>query len=175
MCCVATSSFFASGQDKSFFLSSPDIEPGGHLSETFVFNDFGCHGLNQSPELRWGNIPAGTRSFAVTVYDPDAPTGSGWWHWLLYNIPSTVTRLEKDVSHHALPTGAVQGRTDFGQHMFGGACPPVGDRAHRYIFTVYALGESSIVVPDGATAALVGYYIQKSKISQATITTYYAR
>src|SRR5574343_628045 len=141
---------------KDFTLSSPQIKPGATLTDAQVFNGFGCSGGNVSPALAWRNAPEGTKSFALTVYDPDAPTGSGWWHWVVYNIPAGV---------NALPEGA----------GYGGACPPVGDKPHRYIFTVHALKTERLEIPDGATAALIGYMINANKLGSASFTAYYGR
>src|SRR5471032_2054390 len=112
-----------------FTLSSSDIAEGKTLSSHHVFQGFGCVGDNRSPQLSWHGAPAGTKSYAVTVYDPDAPTGSGWWHWVVYNIPADVTELPAGAGNAGgqLPAGAAQGHTDFGTSGFGGACPPAGD------------------------------------------------
>lgn len=161
-----------------FTLLSPSIKPESTLSEDYVFNGFGCSGKNISPELQWSNAPEGTKSFAVTVYDPDAPTGSGWWHWLAYNIPATTTTLVAGAGTadgKKLPAGTVQGRTDFGAPGFGGACPPVGDKPHRYIFTVYALKTEKIELPLDVTAANIGYMINANLISKSSFTAYYGR
>jgi Raf kinase inhibitor-like YbhB/YbcL family protein len=133
----------AAAQAGGFKLSSPTIKPHSTLSMDQVFNGFGCTGKNISPALKWSGAPKGTKSFAVTLYDPDAPTGSGWWHWVVYNIPADVTELPEGAGTAGgakLPKGAMQGRTDYGTHAFGGACPPPGDKPHRYIFTVSAPG-----------------------------------
>lgn len=161
-----------------FTLLSPSIQEGGTLSINEVFDGFGCTGKNISPELRWHGAPKSAQSFAVTVYDPDAPTGSGWWHWVALNIPASETRLpanagDKGGAH--LPAGAVQIRTDYGVPGFGGACPPAGDKPHRYIFTVYALKTPKIELPDNATAALAGFMIQANKIGEASFTALYGR
>jgi Raf kinase inhibitor-like YbhB/YbcL family protein len=162
----------------SFMLSSPTIAPDSTLTPDQVFNGFGCSGKNISPALQWMGAPAGTKSYAVTVYDPDAPTGSGWWHWVVYDIPATVTELPAgagDAGGGHLPAGTVQGRTDFGQAGFGGACPPPGDKPHRYIFTVYALKVEKIDVPAAATAALIGYNLNANQLGKASFTAKYGR
>ncbi len=161
-----------------FTLSSPTIKPESTLGTDQVFNGFGCTGNNISPELIWANAPEGTKSFALTVYDPDAPTGSGWWHWVVYNLPATTAKLAAGVGTadgKKLPAGSLQGRTDFGAPGFGGACPPVGDKPHRYIFTLHALKTEKIEVPSDATAALIGYMINANRIGQASFTAYYGR
>jgi hypothetical protein len=161
-----------------FTLVSPTIAPNGRLGCEQVFNGFGCTGQNISPALKWQGAPAGTRSFALTVYDPDAPTGSGWWHWVVLNIPATASELVAgagDASGKQLPAGALQVRTDYGQAAFGGACPPEGDAPHRYIFTVYALKTEKIEVPADATAALAGFMIHANKIGKASFTATYGR
>ena len=161
-----------------FTLTSPTIGASRLLTEEQVFNGFGCTGKNRSPALRWTAGPAGTRSYAVTVYDPDAPTGSGWWHWVVYNLPANVTELAVgagDASGKLLPPGAVQGRTDYGTHAFGGACPPKGDKPHRYLFTVYALKVGKIDVPTDSSAALIGYMLHANALGSASFTATYGR
>ncbi len=161
-----------------FSLASPTIKPGSTLTEAQVFNGFGCTGKNVSPALKWSGAPSGTKSFALTVYDPDAPTGSGWWHWVVYNIPASATELAEGAGTadgKGLPAGSQQGRTDFGAPGFGGACPPPGDKPHRYIFTVYALKTDKLDIPEGGTAALVGYMINANKLGSASFTAKYGR
>ena len=160
-----------------FTLTSPDIKPGGRLAATQVYNSFGCSGGNVSPALSWSNAPAGTRSFAVTAYDPDAPTGSGWWHWVVYNIPATAKGLPAgagDPAKRLAPAGSVEGNTDFGTPGYGGPCPPPG-KPHRYIFTVYALKTDKIDVPASATAAMVGFNLNGNLLAKATLTGLYGR
>jgi len=162
----------------SFKLESPTIKPGATLTEAQVFNSFGCSGKNLSPALQWSGAPAGTKSFALTLYDPDAPTGSGWWHWVVFNIPASATSLAEGAGTAdgaQLPAGTVQGRTDFGAPGFGGACPPPGDKPHRYIFTVYALKTDKIDVPADASPAMVGYTIHSNALGSATLTAKYGR
>lgn len=161
-----------------FTLASPTIAPNSRLTSAQVFNGFGCSGQNISPALHWRGAPAGTKSFAVTVYDPDAPTGSGWWHWVVFNLPASATGLPQGAGEPGsdlMPAGALQGRTDFGAAGFGGACPPQGAKPHRYIFTVHALKIEKIEVPADASAALVGYMINANRLGKASFTATYGR
>lgn len=161
-----------------FKLSSADIKAGATLSNDQVFNGFGCSGKNISPALSWRGAPAGTQSYAVTLYDPDAPTGSGWWHWVAINIPASVTSIAHGAGTadgKAMPAGSQQVRTDFGAVGFGGACPPMGDKPHRYIFTVYAIKTAKLDVAADATAALAGYMIHGNMLGKATFTVFYGR
>src|SRR5258708_23844905 len=139
----------------SFTLTGADLAPTGTIGESHVYNGFGCSGKNQSPALSWKNAPAGTKSFALTMYDPDAPTGSGWWHWVIYDIPASATSLPAgagDPKGSVAPAGSVQGNTDFGMPGYGGPCPPPG-APHPYIFTLYALKVDEFPVAVGGTAA----------------------
>jgi hypothetical protein len=173
---LGTAPFGAAAAD--FKLASPTIKPGSTLTEAQVFNGFGCTGKNVSPALKWSGAPAGTKSYALTVYDPDAPTGSGWWHWVVYNIPASATELPEGAGTadgKGLPAGSAQGKTDFGAPGFGGACPPKGDKPHRYIFTVYALKTDKLDIPAEGTAALVGFMINANKLGQASFTAKYGR
>lgn len=158
---------------EGFYLTSTDIK--GQISNDQVFNGFGCSGKNISPQLSWKNAPAGTKSFAITAYDPDAPTGSGWWHWLAFNIPDAVDHLKTGASNKAMPAGVIESTTSYGAKGFGGACPPKGDKAHRYIFTVYALNTKEIKQDAGATPALIGYFLNSHAIAKASIMAYYGR
>ncbi len=159
-----------------FKLSAPDLEAKGRITAAHVFNGMGCNGQNISPALNWSNPPAGTKSFAVTAYDPDAPTGSGWWHWVIYNIPSTATGLPAAAGNgRDAPRGSQEGNTDFGNKGYGGPCPPAGDKPHHYHFTVFALKVDKLDVPGNATAAMVGYNLNANKLATARITGLYAR
>ena len=160
-----------------FTLSSTDAKPGKPLGDQQVFDGMGCSGANLSPELSWANAPADTRSFVVTVYDPDAPTGSGWWHWVVFNIPVTATGLAQGAGSGKapLPEGAVQSRTDFGAPGFGGACPPPGDKPHRYVFTVYALKVEKLDLAPDASPAMVGFNAKANALGSATFTSLYGR
>lgn len=165
---------YASG----FKLSSTEIKANGMMPKSFEFNGFGCSGENKSPALKWSGAPKDTKSFAVTVYDPDAPTGSGWWHWVVINIPADVTELAANagaLNSTTLPKGALQGRTDYGTVSWGGTCPPQGDKPHHYIFTVYALKTDKLEIPADATAALTGYMIHANMLGKASFTAKYGR
>ncbi|HET7584950.1 MAG TPA: YbhB/YbcL family Raf kinase inhibitor-like protein [Gemmatimonadaceae bacterium] len=162
----------------AFTITSTDVKDGGTISLKHVFNGMGCNGQNISPAIAWHDAPAGTKSFALTMYDPDAPTGSGWWHWVVYNIPATTTSLPAgagDASKNLLPAGAVQGHTDFGTTGYGGPCPPQGDKPHHYHFTVYALDVEKMDIPAQATAAYVGFNIHGHMLGKAELTALYGR
>jgi Raf kinase inhibitor-like YbhB/YbcL family protein len=167
----------AQAAGSAFRLQSPTVAPNSTLSNDQVYSGFGCSGKNISPALSWSGAPSGTKSFAVTVYDPDAPTGSGWWHWVVYNIPATVSGLPVGAGNAGgkLPAGALQGHTDFGTPGFGGACPPVGAKPHRYILSVDALTTDRLDVPDEASAAMVGYMIHANSLAKASLTAHYGR
>lgn len=157
-------------------LTSKDLTPGKPMANTQVFNGFGCEGANVSPQLAWTGAPAGTKSFAVMAYDPDAPTGSGWWHWAVFNLPASSSELPTGAgSGGTLPEGAVQGRTDFGTSGYGGACPPVGHGPHRYQFTVYALSLDKLPLDESAPAAMVGFFVRTNTLDQATLEVTYQR
>lgn len=168
----------AAVQAAGFTLTSPDVTEGGTIANEQVFNGFGCQGENVSPALSWQGAPAATKSFAVTVYDPDAPTGSGWWHWVVFNIPASVTDLPKgagDPASGLAPEGSVQSTTDFGSTGYGGPCPPQGDSPHHYIFTVYALKADHLDINDSASGAMVGFNLHAAMIDKATLTATYGR
>ena len=162
----------------SFTLQSAEIKPNSTIAEAQVFKGFGCDGGNISPSLSWKNAPAAAKSFAVTVYDPDAPTGSGWWHWVMFNIPASVMSLPAGAGNPEIgqaPKGAVQSKTDFGKPGYGGPCPPKGAKPHRYVFTVYALKVDAIEADANASGALVGFMLNANKIGEANFTALYGR
>ena len=158
---------------EGFTLSSSDIQ--GQIANDQVFNSFGCSGKNISPQLSWKGAPAGTKSFAITAYDPDAPTGSGWWHWLAFNIPPTADEVKTGESNKAMPAGTIESMTSYGSKGFGGACPPKGDKPHRYIFTVYALNTEKIEQTSDARPELIGFFLNSHAIAKASIMAYYGR
>ena len=153
-----------------FVLTSPSIAPNGAIPEKHYWNQFGCTGGNISPGLDWSGAPEGTKSFAVTFYDQDAPTGSGFWHYVAYDIPPGVTSFaEGAASSGKLPPGTVEGNTDLGKPGWFGPCPPP-PRQHHYVFTVYALKTDKLEVPPGATAAFTGFFLWMNTIAKATLT-----
>ncbi|OJU92054.1 MAG: kinase inhibitor [Burkholderiales bacterium 66-5] len=161
----------------AFVLTSTDVAEQQTLAKTFVHSAMGAGGENLSPQLAWSGAPEGTKSFALTLYDPDAPTGSGWWHWVVYDLPASCTGLPRGAGSAggALPTGAKQGRTDFGEPGYGGAAPPPGHGPHRYIFTLHALNVEKLDVPADATAAYVGFMIHFARLGEARLTAKYER
>ena len=162
----------------AFELDSRDIRAGQVMPKAQEYQGFGCDGGNTSPQLRWRDVPAGSKSFAVTVYDPDASTGSGWWHWVIFNIPADVRELPTgagDPTGEFAPAGSVQSRTDYGSYGFGGACPPVGDEAHRYQFKVYALDVERLDLAPDSSAALVGFMLNAHKLAVAELQALYRR
>jgi Raf kinase inhibitor-like YbhB/YbcL family protein len=161
-----------------FRLSSPVLKDKGTIGSEQVFNGFGCTGANISPELNWENAPKETKSFAVTVYDPDAPTGSGWWHWVIFNLPPSVTKLLANAGKPEsglAPKGSIQSMTDFGSPGYGGPCPPAGDKPHRYIFTVHALKVDQLPLKAEASGAMVGFYLHQNSVVTAMFTAFYGR
>jgi len=152
-----------------FSVSVPTAKNGVFSNEQ-VFNGFGCSGENVSPEVVWENPPRGTKSFALTVYDPDAPTGSGWWHWVVTDIPANLRKIEKGKT----PVSSVQSGTDFGRPGYGGPCPPEGTN-HRYIFTVTALKVEKLGIDPSSTGALAGFMINMNAIGKASTIVRYGR
>lgn len=162
----------------AFTLTSTHIADQQTLPLRFVHSAMGAGGQNVSPDLAWSGAPEGTQSYALTMYDPDAPTGSGWWHWVVYDIPASATGLVMGAGAAGgaeLPAGAKLGRTDFGTAEYGGAAPPPGHGPHRYIFTLYALNTGKLDVPPDASAAMVGFSIHFAKLAQAQLTATYER
>lgn len=161
----------ASFSSQAFEVSSNDIHEGQLMKSEFTFSGMGCTGENISPQLSWKDAPEGTKSFAITVFDPDAPTGSGWWHWLALNIPANVSSVDqgspmKDV---------LQTKNDFGTMSYGGACPPAGNGMHRYQYTVWALPQEKIDLPADISPAVVGYTLNSMALDKAVLTATYVR
>lgn len=156
----------------AFTLSSPDFEDGDYIHLRHVMTGEPYQGDNLSPALQWDHVPEGTQSFAVTVYDPDAPTGSGWWHWLVFNLPADTRSLPRGALPDGamLPAGAVQSITDFGVPGYGGPRPPKGHGAHRYQFTVFALKVPTLDLPADTMPAKVGFMLNANALGTAKIT-----
>lgn len=166
----------ASFAQETFTLSSNDL--GGEATKTQEFNGFGCTGDNKSPQLLWSNAPEGTKSFAITMYDPDAPTGSGFWHWVVFDIPANVNELVTNAGNVELnlaPKGAIQSITDYGIKGFGGPCPPKGHGFHQYIITVYALKTDKLGLDENINPAIVGFNLWNQTLAKASIVAYYKR
>jgi len=159
-------------------LTSADLKEGATIANEQVFKGFGCTGSNVSPALSWSGAPSGTKSFAVTMYDPDAPTGSGWWHWgsVQYSacrriVAQGCRRCQKKL----MPKGAIQARNDYGAFGYGGPCPPPGDKPHHYQITVFALDVDKLpnAKNDAGSAALVGFDLNSHTLAKATLTGLY--
>ncbi|MFM0207752.1 YbhB/YbcL family Raf kinase inhibitor-like protein [Paraburkholderia sediminicola] len=168
---VAMSNAIAGG----FAIQSNDLADG-HFNSAQISNAFGCHGGNISPAISWSGEPAGTKSFLVTMYDRDAPTGSGFWHWVVANLPASVHTLSLGAGNEIsrLPEGAMAVRNDTGNAGYLGPCPPEGER-HRYVITVAALKVPDLSVDKTATPAVVGFVAHYQELAKATITVQYAR
>jgi len=151
----------------SFTVESDDVTDGEQLASDFLHGSAG--GSNTSPHLKWAGFPEETQGFAVTCYDPDAPTGSGFWHWVLFNIPGDVTELPSGASPDNLPAGAVEARNDYGEFGYGGSAPPAGDIPHRYVYTVFAVGTESLDIPKEASPAYVGFNLTFNTLARAAI------
>ncbi|GAA1701475.1 YbhB/YbcL family Raf kinase inhibitor-like protein [Kribbella sp. NPDC056951] len=152
-----------------FTLTSTDVTEGKQLSDAQVFA-----AGNTSPQLSWSGFPAETKGFVVTCFDPDAPIVSGFWHWVLVNLPADVTSLETGAgSTDRLPNGAFHVRNDFGTKNYGGAAPPAGDQNHRYYFVVHALDIEALDVDDEATPAVVGFNLAFHTLARAILTPTY--
>ena len=171
---VALCATTAQAAGGKFTLTSPDIKSGSMIADKYVFNQ-GCTGSNVSPALSWSGAPAGTKSFVLTVYDPDAPTGSGFWHWVMFNIPPGTTRLDEGAGVPGKePTGATQVENDYGTVGYGGPCPPKG-KPHHYVFTLYALNKDKLDLPAKVHAAYVGFNVHFTTLGKASFTALYGQ
>ena len=156
----------------SFSVTSKDVHDGEKLPVAQMSGVFGAGGKDVSPQLAWNGAPAGTKSFVVTMYDPDAPTASGFWHWALVDIPAGVTELDSGVGTEdggKLPTGAFQLRNDGGSAAFIGAAPPVGHGRHHYFVVVHAVDVASLGLPKTASPAYLGFNLFSHTLGRATI------
>jgi Raf kinase inhibitor-like YbhB/YbcL family protein len=172
-CMTLTSAYAA-----DFKLTSTDIGPDKPLARDFVFSGFGCTGSNQSPALSWNGAPAGTKSYAVALFDPDAMQGRGFWHWLMVNIPASTTSLDRDAGKNdgsKLPGGAVQIKNGFRATGYSGSCPPPADEPHAYVMTVYALKVHALDVAADATSALMLTMIEANSLGKASLIYHFGR
>lgn len=161
---------------QNFTLKSNDL--GGQASNQQVFKGFGCEGENVSPHLSWHDAPRETQSFAITIHDESAPTGSGWWHWTVFNIPPDIHELISnagDPKTNLMPFSAIQIKNDYGLIGYGGPCPPPGHGIHKYTVTVYALKIKDLGIDKNATAPISGFYINSNTIAKASLVFYYSR
>lgn len=160
-------------------VTSAEISDGAVSKTEQEANVFGCKGDNVSPSLNWTGAPGDAKSFAITLFDPDAPTGSGFWHWVVFNIPLSTTSLPKDagnVKKKLMPKGAIQIRNDYGFDGYGGMCPPQGDKPHHYTLTVYAVDVDKLPGPDKkSSAAVIGFNLHFHGKSKAELHWTYSR
>ncbi len=170
ICLVMGTSAFA---QKTFSLTSKNLQ--GQATTKERLNSSGCNGENQSPQLSWQNVPEGTKSFAITMFDSDAPTGSGWWHWIVFDIPANVNELvlgAGNISAKLTPKGAIQSLTDFGVAGYGGPCPPENTGIHKYTITVYALKTDKLGLNENTLPPGVGFNLFKNTIAKASLVFY---
>jgi Raf kinase inhibitor-like YbhB/YbcL family protein len=162
-----------------FVLTSPDAVPARPFLPISVGNGYGCTGGNKSPALEWDGVPAGTKSFAITMFDSDEHgSPSGWWHWVVYDIPGSVNHLPQGAgaeTSRMLPTGARQGRNDEGKLAYSGPCPDKGQPPHHYVITIYALSVATLPLPHGASGANLTYTARDYVLGSAIIVAAHAR
>jgi Raf kinase inhibitor-like YbhB/YbcL family protein len=171
LCLVSSLAF-----SQTFTLKSADL--GGQFTNQFVATNFGCNGNNESPQLSWSNAPTGTKSFAITMYDPDAPAGSGFWHWVVVDIPSSVLELKRGAGNSKTavsPSGSLQSMNDTGAAGYQGPCPGEGEAPHRYLITVYALKVEKLGTSLNSPAALSGFMLNKAALAKASLLVYCTR
>lgn len=158
----------------NFILKSPSFDPKEMISDKYVFNGMGCQGENLSPELQWEGEPEETESYALVVMDPDAPIAGGWRHWTVVNIPKDVHQLPEGAStKRKLPKQALEVENDFDEVHYGGPCPPVGDRPHRYVFTLYALKTPHLNLNQDSDRVTVETSLENNSIAKTSFTVRY--
>ncbi|MEJ5995651.1 YbhB/YbcL family Raf kinase inhibitor-like protein [Pedobacter sp. Du54] len=159
---------------QTFTLKSKEL--GGQATSRQLLNGFGCTGENISPQMLWENAPKNTKSYAITMFDENARTGSGWWHWVIFDIPSQCSEILSDagnVKRGIAPPGCIQSKTDFGTLGYSGPCPPPKSGFHKYILTIYALDTEKLGLDANANPAMVGFYLSNHTLGKASIITYY--
>ncbi len=172
---IAVSICFLSNA-QTFTLKSNEL--GGQATKKQAYNSFGCTGENISPQLYWENPPIGTKSFAVSIYDENAPTGSGWWHWLIFDLDKEVRELKSgagDIKKQGAPLNSIQSKNDLGLYGYQGPCPGEGEPYHKYTVTVNALKVAKLGLDSNATPAITGYYLQQNLIEKASLVFYMKR
>ena len=175
---LAAITFASAAFAADFKLESPDVGPDKSLAQDFVYKGYGCTGENHSPALAWSGAPAGTKSYAVTLFDPDAMQGKGFWHWLIFDIPATTTSLSRDTGKSdgsKTPPGALQTKNDFRTLGYGGSCPPTSDEPHGYLYSVYALKVEKLEVGANASPSVVLAAIEANSIGKATLGYHFGR
>lgn len=176
--CTTLALLALAGPAWAFEISSPVIGRDKSIPDKYTANSFGCSGQNLSIPLTWKDIPKDTKSLALTMYDPDAPTGSGFWPWLVVNIPVSTTGLAEDAGatgNAKIPAGSVHARNDAGTVAYFGPCPPKGDKAHRYIFTIFAVKTDKLNVDANTSGAVVGFMLHFNTLAKASVTYRYGR
>jgi len=173
--CAIVFALALAGPASAFEISSPAVGSDGVIPDKNIANGFGCSGGNASLPLEWKDVPADAKSLALTMYDPDAPTGSGFWHWLVVNMPPSTTDLAEGASDGGMPEGAVQARGDAGVSGYFGPCPPEGDTPHHYVFTVFAVDTDKLDIGADTSGAVVGFNLHFHTIDKASVTYTYGR
>lgn len=161
---------------QNFTLKSNTLK--GQAEQCLMLNSMGCTGENSSPQLFWDGVPSNTQSFALTIHDPDAPIVSGWWHWVVFDIPVDIRELVTNAGNilaKTAPKGVIQSKNDFGTYGYGGPCPPEGDHPHRYIITIYALDTDKLGLNQDASGAMVAFYLRQYTIQKASLVFYAKR
>ena len=178
MTAVVVGGLASAGAASALTLTSPDLKANAKVADEQVFNGWDCTGKNVSPALNWSGAPKGTKSFAINLYDSDAPTGSGFWHWVVANIPADATSLAKgagDPAAAGMPAGAMQFHNDYGAVGYGGPCPPKGDKPHHYHFNIFALDVEKLDVDANTSAAVVGFNVHAHTLAKTTLNGVWGR
>jgi Raf kinase inhibitor-like YbhB/YbcL family protein len=178
LCTFLLAAGFAAAPASAFEISSPAVGSDNTIQMKNIANVFGCSGSGVSLPLAWKDVPKDAKSLAISIYDPDAPTGSGFWHWEVVNLPPGTTSLPEgagEVGNAKLPAGAVQARNDAGFAGYLGPCPPQGDPPHRYVITIFAVNKDKLDIDANASGAVVGFNLHFTTIAKASVTYTYGR